>query len=532
MNKYILKAIIFHTLLFFIIIFSQRSFSQENLPAYEIDIENNSSNIIYVRIYPISFVFNGDIENDYRYDLHANHLSNPILYNFINGRNLLVDSFQVNGNSSLFINHDRDATTNGTKATVGFGKYKIVIWNIYDFGDTLTVEWDAGYPHVDPIFETRWSADLHLYYYEDNNNNPSIFFKWGTGIRQYPISFVNKNIVAWDQQYVLSPAPSTDSVRLLRPKEFGNFILDTINNNTYNVIPQDSRVDCGLENHKFDDNRSGVLTLNLKVNKNISTRDTLIDEPTNIVISKKAALIINSGRIFDMITPVNSYNNLIVEDTAYLVLYNSAKINVFSPNRITLKNKSNLTLGGNSEIRIKNGAAFCNEGCRIYGHGKIIFEKGIHEFCSNVNDFAVRDSAKIILEDSAVVILPDNYTLRLRGNTTSLIMKPGSKMMFGENSGIVCDSGAKVIANNATFTSFDSTKIWNGISLKHRSRDTIKNCIIKNADFGVNIMNKNDDEETEIPYSTEISGCSFSAVVGLRERSERDQQRRETELWE
>ncbi|MBK8984321.1 MAG: hypothetical protein IPM38_18875 [Ignavibacteria bacterium] len=46
------------------------------------------------------------------------------------------------------------------------------------------------------------------------------------------------------------------------------------------------------------------------------------------------------------------------------------------------------------------------------------------------------------------MILPDNYTLHLRGNTTSLIMKPGSKMMFGENSGIVCDSGAKVIVRD------------------------------------------------------------------------------------
>ncbi|HAY32638.1 MAG TPA: hypothetical protein PK536_07725 [Ignavibacteria bacterium] len=58
----------------------------------------------------------------------------------------------------------------------------------------------------------------------------------------------------------------------------------------------------------------------------------------------------------------------------------------------------------------------------------------------------INDTVNIIaVEDSAVVILPDNYTLRLRGNTTSLIMKPGSKMMFGENSGIVCDSGGKVI---------------------------------------------------------------------------------------
>ncbi|HAY32918.1 MAG TPA: hypothetical protein PK536_04430 [Ignavibacteria bacterium] len=151
-----------------------------------------------------------------------------------------------------------------------------------------------------------------------------------------------------------------------------------------------------------------------------------------------------------------------------------------------------------------------------------IFDAGSSE--TYQNDIGIEDSAKIIPENSAVVILPDDYKLHLRGNMISLIMKPGSRMIFGENSGIVCDSGGKVVANNAVFTSADSTKIWNGISLKHRSQDTIKSCIIKNADFGINIMNKNDDEETEIPYSAEISVCSFSAVVGLRERSERDRQ--------
>jgi len=123
---------------------------------------------------------------------------------------------------------------------------------------------------------------------------------------------------------------------------------------------------------------------------------------------------------------------------------------------------------------------FCNEGGKIHGPGKIVFGKGIFQLCSYSNDFVVEDSSKIILKDSAVVILPDNYTLRLRGNTTSLVMKPGSKMMFGENSGIVCDSGAKVIASDAAFTSVDSSKKWNGIFLKHRSQDTIKNCLISN----------------------------------------------------
>ncbi|MBK8981907.1 MAG: T9SS type A sorting domain-containing protein [Ignavibacteria bacterium] len=498
------------------ILLVNESYSQEELLTHEVLIYNRSSNniTISVNIFPVSCVFNGNRVNGYRYDLRAeNNFVN--LFDYINGRNTFQDIFylrNIPNDNFLSLNTDQDITTNGTKASVGFGVYKFEIRDSTTSSliDTFTVEWDWGYPFIDPVYLTRWSADLSINYYDDNEN-PRIYFDWSGATREYPISYVNNKIVAWDQQYVLiTPQPPLDSVRRLRPKEFGNFILDTVNNNTFNVFPQDSRKDCGIENQNFDDNRSGMLTSNLTINKNITTRDTLIDEPTNIVITKKAALKINSNKIFDMITPISSYNNLIVEDTAYLVLYSSAKINVFSPNKITLKNKSNLTMHNNAEIIIKNGGVLCNEGGIIRGPGKITYDSGVHVLCSDiVNDFAVRDSAKIILEDNAVLILPDDYTLHLRGNTTSLIMKPGSKMMFGENSGIVCDSGAKVIANNAVFTSADSTKKWNGISLKHRSQDTIKNCVIKNADFGINIMNKNDDEETEIPYSTEISGCSF-----------------------
>ncbi len=186
----------------------------------------------------------------------------------------------------------------------------------------------------------------------------------------------------------------------------------------------------------------GDIDLNLMIDHDIRTRDTLKDTITNITIKKKAALFKSESKTFDMITPAFGCNNLIVEDSSALVLFNSAKIILHPPNKITLKNKSRLTFHPNSELIIKPGAVICNKGANINSPGKIVFEKGVHTICSDiVNDFFVKDSTKIILEDSAVVILPDDYTLHLRGNTTSLVMNPGSKMMFGENSGIVCDSG-------------------------------------------------------------------------------------------
>jgi parallel beta-helix repeat protein len=113
------------------------------------------------------------------------------------------------------------------------------------------------------------------------------------------------------------------------------------------------------------------------------------------------------------------------------------------------------------------------------------------------------------LLDSAELIFPNDYTLHLKGHETALILNPGSKLLFGENSGIVCDSGARIVANDAMFASVDSTKKWNGISLNDLASDTIRNCTIKNAMYGIMISDRYDPEESPEPYSAEISGCSF-----------------------
>lgn len=76
--------------------------------------------------------------------------------------------------------------------------------------------------------------------------------------------------------------------------------------------------------------------MNLTVKWDIYTRDTLIDFPTNISIEKRAYMKINNNYTFDMIPPdVSSdscYTNLIVGDSAFLILYGGSKIIVRAPN--------------------------------------------------------------------------------------------------------------------------------------------------------------------------------------------------------
>ena len=505
-------------------VLSGRLSAQENLMTGELLIKNSSANeTIYAEIHPASMVFNGK-ENEYtphmRYDLRAVNLSEdpPIQYGYINGRNDSISGFWVAPGTEIMINHDNDYTVNGTVASVGYGRYLIRISlfrsdTVFWF-DTCTVEWDAAYPYNLPPPNNYWRQDLILEYHA-NSNDRWITFIWQGGTRPYNIDYVGKNIVCWDQQYAQTGIGGVDSARRLRQKYLGTFVYDTAYSCPYTSFPQDSRADCGTENQKFNDPRSGHLTLHLTVDKDVHTRDTLLDYPTSIVIGKHAAMKIAAGRTFDMITPSNTgdsaYTDLVVGDSAFLILYGGSRLIVQAPNRLTLTSGSSLTLALNSAIVFKPGSTFCNKGGRINGFSNgMIFEKGLHGFpCALESPIVIDDSCKFVLNDSAVISLPDNFTLHLSGNETSLILNPGSKLLFGENSGIVCDSGARLIANNATFASVDSAKKWNGISLNDPSHDTIRNCTIKNAMYGIALSGKYDPDESPEPYSTEISGCSF-----------------------
>ena len=226
-----------------------------------------------------------------------------------------------------------------------------------------------------------------------------------------------------------------------------------------------------------------------------------------LYIKKGAHMLVEPYVSFSMVTPVSGSNELIAEDSSLIDLANNSNIVVYPLNRITLNYGSKMHLSGNSYLLIKNGAFYCNEGSSVTGPGDVIFEKGIHNTCE-FDSFNASDSTHIVL-DSATLTLPDDFTLHLSGYETALILNPGSKLLFGENSGIVCDSGARLIANNATFASVDSTKKWNGISLNDLASDTIKNCTTMNAMYGIMISDRYDPEESPEPYSAEISGCSF-----------------------
>ena len=236
---------------------------------------------------------------------------------------------------------------------------------------------------------------------------------------------------------------------------------------------------------------------NLVINHNISTRETLIQSPTNILTPVKGYLRINSEKTFDMIPAVNGFNNLIVQDSSDLIMAANSHLIVGSNNSITLKSKGAIKLASHSEIRFQKGSTFCNEGGKIssfdeinfLGSARMIFESGSHYINCAVAESFNANGIKLVLLDSAVLEIPDSTTLHFTGNETALIMKPNSKLKMGVGSKIIFDSSASLIANGATFTSIDPALNWEGFILTNSGVDSVINCTFTNAKTSLTITN-------------------------------------------
>ncbi|MBV6479768.1 MAG: hypothetical protein HGGPFJEG_02563 [Ignavibacteria bacterium] len=434
----------------------------------ELIITNNSSSNLKISVYPIGAHFN----KNKKYSLIS--ITYPTRKILAGAKDSLLY------NEKFTLDHDAAQGT-GADSIIGYGRYRVVFYlfnsnnQLYDSIEYCDVDYsDYDYPY-------GGNNDITFYYH----SNDSITFEFNGGTIN-KIQDADRYLKIWDQYGGL----------VHKTQNKNGFTSDT----EYVYIPINA-VSYGAVSHI----NPGDIFVNFNIIDNLYSN---IAE--DIIVKKKAYLTVNQGIDFEMITPQSGHTKLIIEDSSFLKLSTNSKIIINNENRLILKNKSTLIILSGSELRFKPYSIFCNYGAKIIGSGSIIFEKGYHQYdCNQLSDFLFQDSAKLILEDSAIVNLPNNITLHIKGNTTSLILKPGSKLLFGENSGIVCDQGGKVIANNATFASSDSTKKWNGISLSGLSQDTIKNCSIKNAAYGISISDKYDAEDTGIDYSAEISGCTF-----------------------
>lgn len=444
----------------------------------------SASKPINVQVYPISMVFNGNN----KYDLRSRYFNQNYHYNIGKGTGSYAFHIPPNTINFATINHDADGTVGNNQASVGYGKYKVLI-NWGSGSDTCTVEWDYGYGLNYPNF----SGDLTIIF-RDDQNNPRVLFKWSGSSLEYPITSSNKEIVAWNQQ-------DYGGSKRRREKVYGNFLYDNSFGNTYNIFPQDSRRDCGGEVQTFEDNRSGVLTLNMTIDKDVFTPtiNSIYDFPTFVTINPAVALRINPNRTLDFseVTPYSPGMEFImtVKPQALLYLHDNARILIRNHNKLILESGGYLSLSQGSEIRVKPGGLFCNQGGIVTGPGRIIYESGIYYLCQATAEFTISGGANISLESNAVFEIPDNTTLFFKDKNSSLSMSDNSKLLLGKNSRVVFEKGSRLISNNEE-TVFNSSKVFSG-SISERS-------MIDHKTLSVNLSKK------ILDASYESSGKIFS----------------------
>lgn len=386
---------------------------------------------------------------------------------------------------------------NSCKFNIGFGLYVLEFWYPTEL-DENTI--DFSRPMINKI-EIDWrNANFRGYNYTGNGGDmldiridvirpDTIAFKHyphdGEGVYQ-DIKNVNKYIKMWELYGVI------DTIDRI-PYSKGLMFSDSLYNK-YPINGKEYYYQGSIFNPPLQEN-AGDLGLNLEINHNVTTRDTLLENPTNILIPKNGYLKISSGKTFNMKPSVGGSTNLIVQDSSSFFMETSSQLIVGDKNILTLKSKGLIYFVSpsdvpNAEIIIDSSGTFCNEGGKINGV-TITYKKSVnpHYFCATVQDVFYNDSTKLVLSDSTVIEIPDSTVLHFSGKESSLIMKPNSKIKFGENSKIVFDSSATFIANGAFFTSLDSAHNWDGIVLNNSDADTITNCTFSNAVTALTIRN-------------------------------------------
>ncbi|MBK8553329.1 MAG: hypothetical protein IPL53_20615 [Ignavibacteria bacterium] len=312
--------------------------SQNGIGNAELYIKNFSQNDIIVSLYPASAIFSGYTTTtpqfNYKYSFsRARRDGNPPQWP------LFQDSIYINGgvdglltNEYILFDFDDGAYYSASNNVFGisFGLWRMDLYSPLT-SDTQSYYLDYRDYNIGNYLYP-FAMDIYIYLDGIAPDSVNVFF---SGAQQIvPISdtrFHSRTIKIWDQVGRIDTATGQQLPPLIPNK--GTF---TSSNelSTYLTYPMDAT--------KFgatDFENSGDLGMNLIINHNISTRDTLLQSPTNILIPVKGYLKINPGNTFNIIPAVNGFNNLIVQDSSELILKANSHLIVDGYNALTLKER-------------------------------------------------------------------------------------------------------------------------------------------------------------------------------------------------
>ncbi len=549
------NILIILTFLLFQSIFAQDTTRESNI-SLELYLENQSEiPIVYAKIYPVSTFVNGEGEGEVSLKAYTYNPTETRKYYYLSGvwnyNNTNNYYIEVTSLSQQGFNWDFESgiAPDYSFGSVARGIYRIEFWEYINPESGL-----LGYTYYE-IDGGGEKNDIRIGYTDDlspyGGQGAGLYYRstifgdaWGPF---WAVSLTDYYIKYW-HLYPGSPYP-------YRAKSYGNYYYGAITN-PYNKLPLFANYDCNLDGYPEQNQiipsneiyNAGKVPLNITFKKNISTPvdwnwGNNTDGPP-ITIMTGANLKISSGTNEQIKFTMNPYSGslhgtkLFVESGAQLTLESSNgesnKSIIEVQNKCEINSSGVLFLGNYSNIEIKNGGrvylqpqsevnasdlskiivnpggTYCNYGAYITGILHVVYIGNPHVICANyVSDYFFDDSTQITLKDSAVLTIPDSATIYFRNPESSLYLDSNSTMIMGINSKLVFQDGAKLYANKSTIKCSDPNFTWDGIYLSDNSNDTIKNCIIENANNGININDRYVNMFSASNPSTEISNCTF-----------------------
>jgi len=526
-------------------------FSQdESLAAGELYFDNLTPYYAIFKIYPISTTYNGFYNCTLESRWQRKEFETPqpdLYYYYLNGTNVnrlsapqtLNFEHSVGPYIEIAFNHDRSGDMGSCIGSIGWGKYKMIVsippFSNEDFPegflDSCIIEWDWT-NNNDVVQDTYLILKMV-------NGAPQLFYKrkpW-QNVLEKPITFVDKYIKQWQpygSDFIDNPSPDPDYIPL--PKYFGNFTYS--GSSPYSIFPLDSRRDCDLtfspnptvniqnQNYSNSDNRNGVVTLNLTIDKNVNTST---DYKNNIVIENGAQLKLNPAKTLNLLklSASNTGTDLTVNPFGKLELApgtNSSQLTeLHVKNFCTLwvERSSYLTLGSNSKIVIENQGTYKNCGATL-NFGSNSFIRGLKGSrlvlnplqCMATSYPSYQDNITInggtLDLDGATLEIGDSCNLVLDGDTSSVRLASNTNIIFGKNAKIILRNGANLIADSCTFTSDTNTSLAGGIVLENAGNNSkITNCTFSNCKTAITVK-----DSGGVYNSCEISNNTFNIPAG------------------
>jgi len=133
-----LKLYILNFLIFFTI-------TNSTLARFELMVLNfSTTDLIYIQVYPVGAIFNGNR----MYTLQCKYPTQ--FYTKIFGGDTILPNY-TDTIIAFEINHDVDALTAGTRAAIGFGKYRVDFYEVMIQGDDTIIN-STPFDHCDVDF--------------------------------------------------------------------------------------------------------------------------------------------------------------------------------------------------------------------------------------------------------------------------------------------------------------------------------------------------------------------------------------------